>query len=168
MEVTMTREFSLAIVSIFLMTSSVAYAQNAPSVTATSNEWRPGVLFPPAPRITKTLFHPIAEARDSACPRKEEVIQHYIFSESDLKSGNVKLLAGDLPQLFSDRWRLRLHIPTMPVSAVVAQPLDLSPLGGVESMDVTEFDAKGCAFSRTLMSAETWTEILRAAAGLNV
>ena len=32
------------------------------------------------------------------------------LSESDLKSGNVKLLAGGLPQLFADAWRQRLHM----------------------------------------------------------
>jgi hypothetical protein len=75
-------------------------AQQLPNVVAASNEWRPGGLVPPVPRIEKTLFSPIEEANAPACPRKEEVIKHYVLSESDLKSGNVKPLAGDLPQLF--------------------------------------------------------------------
>src|SRR5262249_21854833 len=108
------------------------------------------------------------EAQDQACPRKEEVIAHYFFAESDLKAGNVKLLAGELPQLFSDRWRRSLHMPTVAVSAVVAQPLDLTRLGGGETMDVTEFDARGCAFSRTLIPLGVFAEMLRAAAGFNV
>src|SRR5438105_862569 len=77
------------------------------------------MLVPPTPATAERLFNPIKEANDPACPKKEEVIQHYIFSESDLKSGNVKLLVGDLPQAFADAWRQRLHMKPASVSAVV-------------------------------------------------
>ena len=126
------------------------------------------MLVPPMPMVSEKLFNPIEEANNPACPKKEEVIKHYILSLSDLKSGNVKLLAGDLPQMFSDTWRHRLHIKPMAVSSVVAQPLDLSRLGGGPAVDVTEFGANGCAFSRTVMPAAIWEEILKAAAGVNV
>jgi hypothetical protein len=53
------------------------------------------------------------------------------------------------------------------MSAVVAQPLDLSRLGGRAALDVTEFDAEGCAFSRTIMPAAMWGEMLRSAAGVS-
>ncbi len=56
----------------------------------------------------------------------------------------------------------------IPVSAVVAQPLDLSRLGGGAAFDVTEFAANGCAFSRTVMPAAIWLEVLTAAAGMGV
>lgn len=151
------------------LAAAVAVAISAPGVIA--EEWTRNsagnMLVPPAPNITKKLFNPIDEAQDPACPKKEDVIEHYILSESNLKSGNVKLLAGELPQLFSDNWRHRLHIPTIRVSAVVAQPLDLSRLGGGAALDVTEFDADGCAFSRTIMPAAMWGEMLRAAAGVS-
>jgi hypothetical protein len=86
---------------------------------------------------------------------------------SNLKSGTVKLLARELPRLFSDNWRHRLRIATIRVSAVVAQPLDVSQLGGGAALDVTEFDADGCAFSRTIMPVALWGEMLRAAAGVS-
>lgn len=126
------------------------------------------VIGPPPPATPKTLFNPIEEARDPACPRKEEVILHYLLSGSNLKSGKIKLLAGELPQLFADAWRRRLRMTAVPVSAVVAQPLDLSPLGGGAALDVTEFGADGCAFSRTVMPATVWGDLIRAAVGVSV
>src|SRR5713226_6822941 len=63
------------------------------------------MLVPPTPVTAERLFNPIEEAKNAACPKKEEVIRHYILSESDLKSGNVKLLVGDLPQAFANAWR---------------------------------------------------------------
>lgn len=152
------------------LAAAIAIAVLASDVMA--DEWTRdlagNLLVPPAPNVATRLFNPIDEALDPACPKKEEVIRHYILSGSNLKSGNVKLLAGDLPQLFSDSWRHRLHIPTIKVSAVVAQPIDLSLLGGGPALDLTEFDASGCAFSRTIMPAAIWGEMLRAAAGIGV
>jgi hypothetical protein len=55
-----------------------------------------------------------------------------------------------------------------PVSAVVAQPLDLAKLGGGPALDVTEFGANGCAFSRTIMPAAVFVEILKSAVGVAV
>lgn len=152
------------------LTGAIAIVMAAPSVMA--GEWvrdsAGNPLVPPLPAIAERLFNPIPEAGNPACPRKEEVIRHYILSQSDLKSGNVKLLVGDLPQAFADAWRQWLHMKSTPVSAVVAQPLDLSHLGGGSALDVTEFGADGCAFSRTVMPAAIWGEIIRAAVGVGV
>jgi hypothetical protein len=126
------------------------------------------MLAPPAPEVSAKLFDPIDEAKNPSCPTKVEVIQHYLSADSDLKSGNVKLLANGLPQAFSDAWRQQLHMKPTPVSAVVAQPLDLSRLGGGQVLDVTEFGADGCAFSRTIMPAAIFVEILKAAIGVEV
>src|ERR1700730_5824608 len=135
------------------LAGAIVIVMAAPSVMA--EEWARdsagNPLVPPTPATAERLFNPIQEAGNPACPKKGEVILHYILSESDLKSGNVKLLAGDLPQLFSDDSQDRLHMPTLKVSAVVAQPIDLSMLGGGPALDVTEFDPGGCAFSRTIM-----------------
>ena len=152
------------------LASAIAVVMAAPSVMA--GEWAidsgGNLLVPPMPATAERLFNPIEEAKNPACPTKEEVIRHYILSESDLKSGNVKLLGGDLPQAFADAWRQRLHMKPTAVSAVVAQPLDLSRLGGGSALDVTEFGADGCAFTRTVMPAAIWGEILRAAVGVGV
>ena len=152
------------------LAAAIAVVMSAPSVMA--GDWvrdsAGNMLVPPAPSVSEQLFSPINEAENPACPRKEEVIKHYILSESELKSGNVKLLAGDLPQAFADSWRARLHMKSIPVSAIGAQPLDLSRLGGGPAFDVTEFGANGCAFSRTVMPAIIWLEMLKAAAGVSV
>jgi hypothetical protein len=152
------------------LAAAITLAMSAQSVMA--GEWvrdlAGNMLVPPTPAVSEKLFNPIEEANNPACPTKEEVIRHYIMSQSDLKSGNVKLLAGDLPQAFSDAWRQKLHIKPIAISAVVAQPLDLSRLGGGPAFDVTEFGANGCAFSRTVMPAAIWVEMLRAAAGVSV
>ena len=152
------------------LAGAIAIVMAAPNVMA--DEWTRdsagNLLIPPTPATAERLFNPILEAANPACPTKEEVIRHYILSESNLKSGNVKLLVGDLPQAFADAWRQRLHLKPTAASAVVAQPLDLSPLGGGSAFDVTEFGADGCAFSRTVMPAAIWREILRAAVGVSV
>jgi hypothetical protein len=152
------------------LAAAITVVMAAPSVMA--DDWvrdsAGNMLIPPTPAVSQKLFNPIDEARDPACPKKEEVIKHYILSESDLKSGNVKLLVGGLPQAFADAWRTRLHMKPVAVSAVVAQPLDLSSLGGGPALDVTEFGADGCALSRTVMPAAVWIEMLKAAAGVGV
>src|SRR5947207_8443245 len=150
--------------------AAIIYAISAPESAA--DEWirdlAGNMLVPPVPATSKTLFNPIDEAQDPGCPRKEEVILHYLLSKSDLKSGNVKLLVGELPQFFSDTWRRWLRMPAIAVSAVVAQPLDLSRLGGGAVLDVTEFGADGCAVGRTVMPMAIWNDLLRAAAGVAV
>src|SRR5262245_30034281 len=112
------------------LAAAIAFAVSVPGGAA--DEWArdlTGDLFvPPAPMTAKRLFNPIAEAEDPACPRMDEVVLHYVRSGSGLKSGNVKLLVGDLPQLFSDAWRRRLKMPTVGITSVVAQPLDLTRL----------------------------------------
>jgi hypothetical protein len=152
------------------LAATIAVALSTPSAMA--SEWvrdsAGNMLVPPSPAVSQKLFNPITEAKNPACPTKEEVINHYIHTESDLKAGNVKLLAGDLPQAFSDAWRQRLHMKPTAVSAVVAQPLDLSRLGGGFALDVTEFGSDGCAFSRTVMPAAVWVDVLKAAVGVNV
>src|ERR1700682_2632365 len=117
----------------------------APSVMA--QEWARdsagNLLVPPTPATAERLFNPIEEAGNPSCPRKEEVIRHYIQSESDLQSGNVKQLADGRPQASGDAWGQGLHRKRPPVPAVVAQPLALSRLGGGPAFDVTEFGANG-------------------------
>jgi hypothetical protein len=152
------------------LAAAIIIVMSAPGGAA--DEWTPdltgNLLIPPVPATSQRLFNPIDEAKDPACPRRAEVILHYLLSKSDLKAGNIKLLVGDLPQLFSDSWRRRLRIKAIAVSGVVAQPLDLSRLGGGAALDVTEFDTEGCAFSRTIMPAAIWNELLRAAVGVAV
>lgn len=152
------------------LAAAVALTLSAPGVMA--GEWvrdsAGNVLVPPIPAVSDKLFNPIEEASNPACPLKEEVIRHYIMSQSNLKSGNVKLLIGDLPQAFADAWRQRLHLKPISVTAVVAQPLDLTSLGGGSALDVTEFGANGCALSRTVMPAAIFVEMLKAAIGVGV
>lgn len=126
------------------------------------------MAVPPAPAGGQPLFKAIPEAADQACPTKDEVIRHYLASRTELKAGRVKLLARGLPQSFSDEWRRRLHMASVPVSSVVGQPLDLRSIGGGAAIDVTEFGADGCAISRTIMPAVIWMELVRAASGVQI
>ena len=137
-------------------------------VGVTEGDSAGNMLSPPAPEMSAKLFDPIEEAKNPTCPTTDEVIGHHISATSDLKSGNVKLLAGKLPQAFADAWREQLYVKRTPVSAVVAQPLNLSSVGGGPALDVIEFGANGCAFSRTIMPAEIFVEILKAAVGVEV
>src|SRR5579859_7791420 len=106
------------------MAAAIAVLMSASSAVA--DDWirdsAGNMLAPPIPEVSAKLFDPIDEAKNPACPTKEEVIQHYLSADSDLKSGSVKLLADGLPQAFSDAWRQQLHMKPTPVSSVVAQP----------------------------------------------
>ena len=137
-------------------------------VGVTERDSAGNMLSPPAPEMSAKLFDPIEEAKNPTCPTTDEVIGHHISATSDLKSGNVKRLAGNLPQAFADAWREQLHMKRTPVSAVVAQPFNLSSASGGPALDVTEFGANGCAFSRTIMPAAIFVEILKAAVGVEV
>ena len=152
------------------LAAAITFAVSTP--TAIAGEWirdsAGNLVAPPVPKLSTKLFDMIEEADDPACPTNQEVIKHYILADSSLKSGNVKLLAGALPQAFANAWRRQLHMKPTPVSSVVAQPLDLSRFGGGPALDVTEFGANGCAFSRTIMPAAIFVEILEAAIGVEV
>jgi len=126
------------------------------------------LLSVPIPIVAHPLFQRIPEASNPSCPTRTEVLHHYIASGSALKSGRVQLLAGDLPQAFADVWRRHLHLPKVPVSSVVGQPLNLASLGGGDAVDVTEFGADGCAITRTIMPLAIWMDLIRTASGVSV
>ena len=61
---------------------AIALAWSSPSAMA--GEWlrdsAGNMLVPPTPAMSQKLFNPIEEAKNPACPKKEEVIKHYILS----------------------------------------------------------------------------------------
>jgi hypothetical protein len=77
------------------------------------------------------------------------------------------LLSGGLRQSLSDVWRRKAHAKTVRVSSVVAH-LFPDETGTEWTADVVEFDAKGCAMTRTLVPGNVWNALLRVAVGVEV
>jgi hypothetical protein len=77
------------------------------------------------------------------------------------------MLADGLQQSFSDAWRREAHVASVQVSSVVAH-LFADDTGTDWSADVIEFDAKGCAMSRTIVPGDIWNALLKTAVGVQV
>ena len=66
--------------------AATAVLMSAPSAVA--DEWirdsAGNMMAPPTPEVSAKLFDPIEEAKDPACPTRDEVIRHYISATSSL------------------------------------------------------------------------------------
>jgi len=101
-----------------------------------------------------------------SCLPRQKVLERL---EADQKSlgGKTVMLADGLQQSFSDVWRREAHVAPVKVSSVVAHLF--SDDGGSEwNADVVEFDADGCAMSRTLVPGDIWNTLLKTAIGVQV
>jgi hypothetical protein len=87
--------------------------------------------------------------------------------QADQKSmgGKTVMLADGLQQSFADVWRREAHVAPVRVSSVVAH-LFSDDTGSEWNADVVEFDANGCAMSRTLVPGDIWNTLLKTAIGV--
>src|SRR5262249_18060889 len=102
----------------------------------------------------------VFDAHLSCLPPAEAIERLQV--ERDAMGGKVVVLAEGLQQSFSDAWRLNAHVAPVRVSSVVAHIFPVSDEGDWYG-DVVEFDAKGCAMTRTLVPGGTWNSLLEAA-----
>lgn len=120
-------------------------------------------LLPPVPASGVALF---ATADAPACMTGDAVISS-LEADKAILGGETVMLADGLEQSFADAWRRQLDLNPVPVSTVIAHVF-----GGEAAkdamVDVVEFDAAGCAMSRTLISGDEWIAILRNADGAEV
>lgn len=73
--------------------------------------------------------------------------------------GEILALGDGLQQAFADSWRKNVGLPAVPVTQVFAHVVPGQD--GASIVDVVEIDENGCALSRTLLSMESWLEILK-------
>ena len=96
---------------------------------------------------------------------KSEAIASAIAGDQASVGGKTFLLAGGLEQAFADMWRRESDVTPVKVSAVIAHMFK-DPASAQILVDVVEFDPRGCALSRTYLSGEEWTHILKDAVGI--
>jgi hypothetical protein len=100
------------------------------------------------------------------CMPQEKVLER-LQADQKTMGGKTVMLADGLQQSFSDAWRREAHVTPVQVSSVVAH-LFSDASGSDWSADVVEFDATGCAISRTLVPGDIWNALLRSAIGVQV
>ena len=94
------------------LAAAIALALSTPSAMA--GDWLRdsgrNMVVPPTPMVSEKLFNPIEEAKNPGLPEEGRGDQalHPVGVGPEVR--NVKLLAGGLPQAFSDAWRQRLHM----------------------------------------------------------
>jgi hypothetical protein len=118
-----------------------------------------------APVSGTTIFKASLGSGESCLPQ-QKVLDHLQADEKSM-GGKTVMLADGLQQSFSDAWRREAHVAAVHVSSVVAH-LFADDTGTDWSADVIEFDAKGCAMSRTIVPGDIWNALLKTAVGVQV
>ena len=118
-----------------------------------------------APVKSTTIFKASLGAGES-CLQPQKVLER-LQADQKTMGGKTVLLADGLQQSFADVWRHEAHVAPVKVSSVVAH-LFSDDTGDEWNADVVEFDAQGCAMSRTLVPGEIWNTLLKTAIGVQV
>jgi len=100
------------------------------------------------------------------CLPPQKVLER-LQADQKAMGGKTVMLADGLQQSFSDAWRREAHVASVRVSTVVAH-LFSDETGSEWNADVVEFDASGCAMSRTLVPGDIWNALLKTAIGVQV
>jgi hypothetical protein len=100
------------------------------------------------------------------CLIPQKVLER-LQADQKTMGGKTVMLADGLQQSFADVWRREAHVAPVRVSTVVAH-LFSDATGTEWNADVVEFDAKGCAMSRTLVPGDIWNTLLKTAIGVQV
>ena len=117
-----------------------------------------------APVTGTTIFN--ASLGGQSCLPTQKVLEH-LQADQKTMGGKTVMLADGLQQSFSDAWRREAHIASVQVSSVVAH-LFADDTGTEWNADVIEFDAGGCAMSRTIVPGDVWNALLKTAIGVQV
>lgn len=112
----------------------------------------------PSPVVGSDLF--FAQNTGSACMGRDQVVNAFLADQAEFGGQTVEIIPGR-DQAFADTWRDQTGITKVAVSAVVGH---MFKDGGEWSVDVVEFDRDGCAMSRTLLPATTWTSLIETSA----
>jgi hypothetical protein len=118
-----------------------------------------------APVATTAVFKASLGAT-TACVSAQKVLDR-LQADRKAMGGKTVMLADGLQQSFADAWRREAQVPSVTVSSVVAH-LFSDASGSEWNADIIEFDANGCAMSRTLVPGEIWTGLLESAFGSKV
>ena len=112
----------------------------------------------PAPVVGEELF--FAQNNGSACMDRDRVVSAFLADKAEFAGQTVEIIPGR-DQAFSNEWRDQTGIAKVAVSGVVGH---MFQDGGEWTIDVVEFDERGCAMSRTLLPNTIWTTLIEASA----
>ena len=116
----------------------------------------------PAPVSAAPLF--VSADNTGVCMLSDDVIAALDRDQAKI-GGEVFRLADNLTQEFADSWRQQAGQAPVKVSGVIAH---IFGHDGETAADVVEFDAKGCAMSRTILSGDDFATLINMGNGLAV
>jgi hypothetical protein len=116
-----------------------------------------GVADFPMPASGTDLF--IVEDGKATCVDRDQVVGMLLADQGELGGRTVKV-ADDRMQAFANGWRDRTGLTRIAVSGVVGH-IYFDENAAEWTVDVVEFDAAGCAMSRTLLPGTLWSALLR-------
>jgi hypothetical protein len=114
----------------------------------------------PMPASGSDLF--IVEDGKAACIDRDQVVSMLLADQTELGGRTVKV-TDDRMQAFADTWRDRTGLRRIAISGVVGH-IFFDENVADWTVDVTEFDAAGCAMSRTFLPGALWSDLLRGSA----
>jgi hypothetical protein len=124
-------------------------------------------MFPmvelPRPHLLVSAQQPV---HPSVCHSADQVTDALKSDQSSLGGRTVALTNG-LDQAFSDAWRRRTDLPSVPVTLVVGHAF-ADPGTSDVLVDTIEFGDDGCAITRTMLTVDAWNAILQSAVGIKV
>ena len=122
-------------------------------------------LFPPdiSPEINM-MMAPVPLEAKTACLTARGVLLG--FGGATRISGGF-VVGVEYAQAFASLWRRRMGDPAEIVTAVIAHIFPI-PNTDADVADVVEFDAKGCAMSRTKMSAALFDDLVEESKGASI
>jgi hypothetical protein len=116
--------------------------------------------------VTGTEIFKTSLGSGQSCLAQQKVLER-LQADQKTMGGKTVMLADGLQQSFSDAWRREAHVAAVQVSSVVAH-LFADDTGSEWNADVVEFDANGCAMSRTIVPGDIWNALLKTAIGVQV
>lgn len=135
---------------------SLATASYAPKTSDDEIIHRDDNAVFPMPVIGEALF--ALESSQPGCMSRDRVIDAFLADQSEI-GGQTVQIAEPQDQAFADHWRARAGTASVEVSAIVGHIFQ--DYGSSEwTVDLVEFDADGCAMSRTLLSANLWNALI--------
>jgi len=111
----------------------------------------------PVPVIGNDLF--VGQNARNSCMSRDRVVDQLLADQMDLGGRTVKVTDSRY-QAFANIWRDLTGLTKVEVSGIVGH-IYFDESVEEWTVDVVEFDAAGCAMSRTLMSGTLWTALLK-------
>jgi len=111
----------------------------------------------PIPVTGNDLF--VGQDAINSCMSRDRVVDQLLADQTDLGGRTVKV-SDNRFQAFADTWRDLSGMTKVELSGIVGH-IFFDESVEEWTVDVVEFDAAGCAMSRTLMSGTLWTALLR-------